>query len=328
MDGVLPFLKPPGITSHDAVAICRRILKEKRIGHSGTLDPMAYGVLPIFLGKATRLIEYTDEFSKTYVAECKFGTFTDTEDSTGQPVLPDSSMSLVPGVVLHENMVHTNSSGETDYIENVVPVGSYITDDIMVPSWQQLNEVLATFVGTQQQTPSKYSAIKVNGIRAYEYARKGIPIELPSRAITIESIELLAYGFPYFTIRVTCSGGTYIRSLLRDICLKLGIPGTMTSLARTKVGPFTIKGSYMAEELMVRGESLLLPTDSAVLHLSKIDVDSVQLKMMVQGKELPIVESFAHTVPSQYYRAYGPSGFIGIVKRTSQSIRVEKNIFI
>lgn len=299
MDGVLPFLKPPGITSHDAVAICRRILKEKRIGHSGTLDPMAYGVLPIFLGKATRLIEYTDEFSKTYVAECKFGTFTDTEDSTGQPVLPDSSMSLAPGVVLHENVVHTNSSGETDYIETVVPVGSYITDDIMVPSWQQLNEVLATFVGTQQQTPSKYSAIKVNGIRAYEYARKGIHIELPSRAITIESIELLAYGFPYFTIRVTCSGGTYIRSLLRDICLKLGIPGTMMSLARTEVGPFTIKGSYMAEELMVRGESLLLPTDSAVLHLSKIDVDSVQLKMMVQGKELPIVESFAHTVPSQ-----------------------------
>ncbi|WP_277302477.1 tRNA pseudouridine synthase B, partial [Veillonella caviae] len=296
MDGVLPFLKPPGITSYDAVAICRRILKEKRIGHSGTLDPMAYGVLPIFLGKATRLIEYTDEFSKTYVAECKFGTFTDTEDSTGQPVLPDSSMSLVSGVVLHENMVHTNSSGETDYIENVVPVGSYITDDIMVPSWQQLNEVLATFVGTQQQTPSKYSAIKVNGIRAYEYARKGIPIELPSRAITIESIELLAYGFPYFTIRVTCSGGTYIRSLLRDICLKLGIPGTMTSLARTEVGPFTIKGSYMAEELMVRGESLLLPTDSAVLHLSKIDVDSVQLKMMVQGMELRIVGVFSYTV--------------------------------
>ena len=82
MDGVLPFLKPPGITSHDAVGICRRILKEKRIGHSGTLDPMAYGVLPIFLGKATRLIEYTDGFDKTYVAECKFGTFTDTEDST------------------------------------------------------------------------------------------------------------------------------------------------------------------------------------------------------------------------------------------------------
>lgn len=94
MDGVLPFLKPPGITSHDAVAICRRILKEKRIGHSGTLDPMAYGVLPVFLGKATRLIEYTDGFDKTYVAECKFGTFTDTEDSSGQPVLPDNDMVL------------------------------------------------------------------------------------------------------------------------------------------------------------------------------------------------------------------------------------------
>ena len=104
MDGILPFLKPPGITSHDAVAICRRILKEKRIGHSGTLDPMAYGVLPIFLGKATRLIEYTDGFDKTYVAECKFGTFTDTEDSSGQPVLPDKDMALRDGVLLNESM--------------------------------------------------------------------------------------------------------------------------------------------------------------------------------------------------------------------------------
>ena len=111
MDGVLPFLKPPGITSHDAVAICRRILKEKRIGHSGTLDPMAYGVLPVFLGKATRLIEYTDGFDKTYVAECKFGTFTDTEDSSGQPVLPDTDMVLRDGVVLNESIQFSELSG-------------------------------------------------------------------------------------------------------------------------------------------------------------------------------------------------------------------------
>lgn len=309
MDGVLPFLKPPGITSHDAVGICRRILKEKRIGHSGTLDPMAYGVLPIFLGKATRLIEYTDGFDKTYVAECKFGTFTDTEDSTGQPVLPDEDMKLAYGVQLLEN-------------------SSIIMEGLIPPTWDELTSLLSRFVGTQEQRPSKYSAIKINGIRAYEYARKGIPVELPMRTITISNIELLAYGFPYFTIRVTCSGGTYIRSLLRDICIQLGIPGTMTSLTRTKVGPFSIQSSYLAEELTLCGEKLVLPTDIAVSHLSKVDVDSVQLKMMVQGKALPIVEAFSHTVPSEKYRAYGPNGFIGILRRTKDSLKVDKNIFI
>lgn len=311
MDGVLPFLKPPGITSHDAVAICRRILKEKRIGHSGTLDPMAYGVLPVFLGKATRLIEYTDGFDKTYVAECKFGTFTDTEDSSGESVLPDNDMVLRDGVLLNESTQC-----------------SELADAIVKPTFEELVNTLNTFSGVQNQKPSKYSAIKVNGIRAYEYARKGIPVELPLRKIHIKNIELVAYGFPYFTVRVTCSGGTYIRSLLRDICVSLGIPGTMTSLARTQVGPFDIGYAKMAEELMVHGESLLLPTDTAVSHLSKVTVNSVQLKMMVQGKQLSIDSEFSYTEPDHYYRAYGPNGFIGIMKRTNHTLKVEKNIFI
>lgn len=311
MDGVLPFLKPPGITSHDAVAICRRILNEKRIGHSGTLDPMAYGVLPVFLGKATRLIEYTDGFDKTYVAECKFGTFTDTEDSSGQPVLPDNDMVLRDGVLLNES----SQSSE-------------LSDAIVKPTFEELVNTLNTFFGVQNQRPSKYSAIKVNGIRAYEYARKGISVELPLRKIHIKNIELVAYGFPYFTVRVTCSGGTYIRSLLRDICVSLGIPGTMTSLARTQVGPFDIGSAKMAEELMIHGESLLLPTDTAVSHLSKVTVNSVQLKMMVQGKQLSIDSEFSNTKPDHYYRAYGPHGFIGIMKRTNHTLKVEKNIFI
>ena len=311
MDGVLPFLKPPGITSHDAVAICRRILKEKRIGHSGTLDPMAYGVLPVFLGKATRLIEYTDGFDKTYVAECKFGTFTDTEDSSGESVLPDNDMVLRDGVLLNES----SQSSE-------------LADAIVKPTFEELVNTLNTFSGVQNQRPSKYSAIKVNGIRAYEYARKGISVELPLRKIHIKNIELVAYGFPYFTVRVTCSGGTYIRSLLRDICVSLGIPGTMTSLARTQVGPFDIGSAKMAEELMIHGESLLLPTDTAVSHLSKVMVNSVQLKMMVQGKQLSIDSEFSYTEPDHYYRAYGPNGFIGIMKRTNHTLKVEKNIFI
>ena len=311
MDGVLPFLKPPGITSHDAVAICRRILNEKRIGHSGTLDPMAYGVLPVFLGKATRLIEYTDGFDKTYVAECKLGTFTDTEDSSGQPVLPDNDMVLRDGVLLNESSQC-----------------SELSDAIVKPTYEELVNTLNTFCGVQNQRPSKYSAIKVNGIRAYEYARKGISVELPLRKIHIKNIELVAYGFPYFTVRVTCSGGTYIRSLLRDICVSLGIPGTMSSLARTQVGPFDIGSAKMAEELMIHGESLLLPTDTAVSHLSKVTVNSVQLKMMVQGKQLSIDSEFTYTKPDHYYRAYGPHGFIGIMKRTNHTLKVEKNIFI
>lgn len=311
MDGVLPFLKPPGITSHDAVAICRRILNEKRIGHSGTLDPMAYGVLPVFLGKATRLIEYTDGFDKTYVAECKLGTFTDTEDSSGQPVLPDNDMVLRDGVLLNESSQC-----------------SELSDAIVKPTYEELVNTLNTFCGVQNQRPSKYSAIKVNGIRAYKYARKGISVELPLRKIHIKNIELVAYGFPYFTVRVTCSGGTYIRSLLRDICVSLGIPGTMSSLARTQVGPFDIGSAKMAEELMIHGESLLLPTDTAVSHLSKVTVNSVQLKMMVQGKQLSIDSEFSYTKPDHYYRAYGPHGFIGIMKRTNHTLKVEKNIFI
>ncbi len=311
MDGILPFLKPPGITSHDAVAICRRILKEKRIGHSGTLDPMAYGVLPIFLGKATRLIEYTEGFDKTYVAECKFGTFTDTEDSSGNPVLPDADMSLRAGVLVDAEACL-----------------SFLDESIGKPSFDELQNTLKNFEGDQHQRPSRYSAIKVNGIRAYEYARKGISVELPLRRIHIKHIELMAYGFPYFTVRITCSGGTYIRSLLRDICISLGIPGTMTSLARTQVGPFDISMTKIAEELMVHGESLLLPTDTAVSHLSQVVVNSVQLRMMIEGKELPIGKDFAFTETGHLYRAYGPHGFIGIMKRTDHTLKVDKNIFI
>ena len=161
MDGVFTFLKPPGITSHDAVGICRRLLQEKRIGHSGTLDPLAYGVLPIFVGRATRLIEYTGHETKTYVAEGQFGFSTDTEDSTG----------------------HILTS---------------VTSIDAEPTAQELAHVLSTFIGEQMQRPSKYSAIKINGKRAYELARAGEEFVLPERPITIYDCKLLAYKYPFF----------------------------------------------------------------------------------------------------------------------------------
>lgn len=292
MDGVFPFLKPPGITSHDAVGICRRILKERRIGHSGTLDPLAYGVLPIFVGKATRIIEYTENVTKTYIAECRFGYGTDTEDSTGTPLQ-----------------------------DEVVP------ND--VPSWQSLEDVIHSFIGEQSQQPSIYSAIKVNGRRAYELAREGIAFTLPSRTITIYECQLLAYAYPYFTIRVTCSAGTYIRALLRDITTAIGIPGTMTQLARTAVGAYTIEQAITAEELLERGETCVLPTESALSHMPIVQVSEAGLLALKQGKQWPY-EAIANFegVAQQLYCAYSSNGFFGIVEGTESTLKVAKNIFL
>ena len=307
MDGVISFIKPTGITSHDAVAICRRLFKEKRIGHSGTLDPMAYGVLPIFLGKATRLIEYTDDFTKTYVAECRLGSFTDTEDASGNPVvLPEEA-----GIMKTSSLMVDKGYTSPEQIQK-----------------EDIEAILRQFQGQQEQVPSIYSAIKINGKRAYEYAREGIAVEIPARTITVHSIELLAYAYPFFTIRVSCSGGTYIRSLLRDICIALGQAGTMTQLCRTQVGPFSLDSSYMAEEIMLDGASLLQACDRAISHIPSLTISAEQKAALSQGKQLSIHPDFRDTQVGQIYRAYSPEGFMGIVKRSEKSIQVEKNIFL
>lgn len=291
MDGVFPFLKPPGITSHDAVGICRRLLKERRIGHSGTLDPLAYGVLPIFVGKATRIIEYTESMTKTYVAEGRFGFGTDTEDITGNPLQAEVTPSTIP-------------------------------------TWEVLAATVASFTGKQDQTPSIYSAIKINGRRAYELAREGVEFTLPARSIEISECSLLAYSYPYFTIRVTSSAGTYIRALLRDIAAKIGIPATMTQLARTAVGEYTIDKAVTAEELAEKGEGAVGTTDSALMHLPMVIVSENGFTALKQGKQWPYtnIDGFNGEI-NQMYRAYSDTGFFGIVTGTATGLRVVKNIF-
>lgn len=292
MDGVFAFLKPPGITSHDAVGICRRLLHEKRIGHSGTLDPLAYGVLPIFVGRATRLIEYTGHETKTYVAEGQFGFSTDTEDSTG----------------------HILTS---------------VTSIDAEPTAQELAHVLSTFIGEQMQRPSKYSAIKINGKRAYELARAGEEFVLPERPITIYDCRLLAYKYPFFTIRVHCSSGTYIRALIRDIANAVGIPATMTQLARTQVGTMRIADAVTAEELAVSGEALLQPVDTALQHMPAVRLSEKERLGLLQGKQLRLPLMAADEVVSgQLYRAYGERGFMGIAKGIDGALKAEKNIFL
>ena len=299
MDGVISLIKPPGITSHDAIGICRRILKERRIGHSGTLDPLAYGVLPIFVGKATRAIEYTESIGKTYVAECKFGVETDTEDSTG-------------------NILRT-------------------MDISKAPSWDVLEQAVQSFQGPIEQRPSKYSAIKINGQRAYDLARAGKEFELPTRLIHIYDIDLLAYAFPFFTIRVRCSAGTYVRALLRDICQRLGLCGMMTQLCRTAVGQCDIERSVTVEELETKGEQAIQQVDTLLTHLPAVFVNDINRTRLVQGKQIPI-----HTVkPNGMFcvspeeisidtlvRAYDANGFMSILRRLDDTLKVEKNIYI
>lgn len=292
MDGVFPFLKPPGITSHDAVAICRRLLGERRIGHSGTLDPLAYGVLPMFLGRATRLIEYTENARKTYISECRLGIQTDTEDITG---------SLIEDI--------------EDYV-----------DPFYKPTFEELSTVVSSFVGSQQQTPSKYSAIKVNGKKAYELARAGISFELPSRDVEIYEATVLAYAYPYFTMRVTCSGGTYIRALLRDICKRLHTIGTMTQLCRTQVGNFFINDAATAEDLEENGARILLPTDRCISHIERLDINDVEKVRLIQGKQ--IRREVDDVKGTTLFRTYCNNQFMGIVTCHEEVISVEKNIFI
>lgn len=299
MDGVISLIKPPGITSHDAIGICRRILKERRIGHSGTLDPLAYGVLPIFVGKATRAIEYTESIGKTYVAECKLGIETDTEDSTG----------------------------------NVLQA----MDISKAPSWDMLEQAVQSFQGSIEQRPSKYSAIKINGQRAYDLARAGVEFELPTRPIHIYDIELLAYADPFFTIRVRCSAGTYVRALLRDICQRRGGYGMMTQLCRTAVGQFDLEHSITIEELEILGEDAVQPVDTLLTHLPAVYINDINRTRLVQGKQVPI-----HTVkPNGAFcvspdeipvdtlvRAYDANGFMSILRRLDDTLKVEKNIYI
>lgn len=196
MDGIIVVNKPSGCTSHDIVSKIRKSLKLKKVGHTGTLDPLATGVLPILLGNATKLSKYLINHDKEYVATIKLGVKTETGDIEGS-----------------------------------------IIDEQKVPLFteEQIIEVLNSFVGKQKQMPPMYSAIKVNGKKLYEYARNGEKIEVTPRDIEIYNISFLQYIDNKIKFKVSCSKGTYIRSLCEDIAQKLNTVGTMENLERTQV---------------------------------------------------------------------------------------------
>ena len=274
MDAVINLLKPPGMTSHDAVSFVRRIYRQKRVGHSGTLDPAAAGVLPIYLGNATRLVEYGEHFDKEYRSEIQFGISTDTGDDTG--------------TVLCRKTV----------------------DQALL---QSLESVVSSFLGAYDQIPPMYSALKVNGRKLYELAREGIEVERVSRRVEIQSIRLLHQGDDQAVIHVSCSKGTYIRTLCEDIGVHLGVPATMAFLLRTRVGPFEIDHASTLEEITANPQHVLLPADIAVSHFSAYHFDEQETRYLKQGRSVEPRPDGLQWADKTYFRLYSNTGaFFGI----------------
>ena len=262
-NGILPLWKEKGMTSHDCVFKLRKILKMKRIGHTGTLDPNVEGVLPICLGESTKVAEYLTNAGKEYIAEVTIGFSTTTEDADGETV--DSNL------------------------------------EVKTITKQQLQQVLTSLTGVITQTPPMYSAVKVNGKKLYEYARQGLIIERPSREVTIYELELLSDEPSFigeqisFPIRVSCSKGTYIRTLAVQIGEKLGYPAHMSKLVRTASGSFKEEQCItlqMVQDKVDAGtlEDFLLPLDYALENMVSFEVPREFVKSIKNGQVLDQVE--------------------------------------
>ncbi|MFZ7943739.1 tRNA pseudouridine(55) synthase TruB [Neobacillus sp. 19] len=265
MEGILPLFKPAGLTSHDCVFKLRKILKTKKVGHTGTLDPDVTGVLPICIGKATKVAEYITDAGKAYVGEVTIGFSTTTEDASGEVV-------------------------ESQNVDRIF-------------TREEIIKVLESLTGEIEQTPPMYSAVKVGGVRLYEYARKGIEVERPTRKVTIYSIELLDDKEEFqgetisFRFRVGCSKGTYIRTLAVMIGELLGYPAHMSNLQRVQSAAFTLEDCLTFEEIEEHMEagtisSVLRPLETALSHLPKLLINDKVAEKVKNGAQLPVPDHF------------------------------------
>lgn len=263
LSGFLNILKPPGMSSHDVVGYVRRVLHTKKVGHAGTLDPAAAGVLPVAVGTATRLIEYLEITDKTYRAEIKLGIATDSGDDTGK--------------------ILTSQLDWSDF------------------DMSTLEQVLQKFTGKIRQTPPAHSAIKINGQKACDLLRAGKDVEVPSREVTIYRLELLAHSHDMLLIDCDCSKGTYIRSLCQDIGEALGVPATMAFLLRRRVGDFTAEAALTLEELAEAGEQALLPADKYLSSMQRFDLNPKREKAFCNGLSSTVKNFTAQTESLRVY---------------------------
>jgi len=283
--GVLPVDKGAGLTSFQVVAHLRRVLRAHKIGHGGTLDPAATGVLPILVGEATKLTPYLVDLDKEYLATVRLGVTTDTQDLTG--------------AVLETRQVPV--LGAADF-----------------------ERELTAFVGTIRQVPPMYSALHHEGRRLYELAREGVEVERRPREVTVHSITLESLALPDFTIRVRCGKGFYVRTLAADLGAALGPGGALATLVRTRVGPYRLEDAVTWEAVIQArdGGALwprLLPPDSALEALAAARLSPDAARAFVNG------QSVTDAGPPGSVRVYGPDGaFLGIGARRGALIKPER----
>ena len=283
MNGFLNVLKPPGMTSAAVVANIRHLSGEKRVGHAGTLDPEACGVLPVMLGRAARLFDYLVDKEKGYTAEVAFGQATDTQDATG--------------MVIAEG---------TDY-----------------PARERIAAAALKLTGDVPQRPGMYSAIKLDGKPMYERARRGQVVEVPERIVHIDSITLgEALPEHGMLLTVRCGRGTYIRSLCEDLGRLTGCPAHMRFLLRTKSGAFDLSSAVTMEEIIARAaegrlSECLLPMDMPLGHMHRVLVPETFRKQVINGAKVPWT---GDTEPGQVTRVYLADGFWGIAENDGNQL--------
>ena len=286
--GVLVIHKSTGWTSHDVVAKIRGLLKERQIGHLGTLDPLATGVLPLALGAATRLIEFAS-YPKEYVTTCLLGKTTDSCDITGKLLSEKPASGLSPDLV---------------------------------------RQATLGLKGITEQIPPMVSAVKKDGEKLYVLARRGIEVERKARPVRIENVEVLDVSIPKVTFRVTCSAGTYVRVLCQTLGEQLGVGGCMEALERTRVGPFSIRDSLHPEEVKKRVEQgdvsgMFLPADLLVSHLAEVKLEGKALSQLCQGQKVksPLVQ------PGLYRVLGGKGGLCAIAECLQDGELRPKKVF-
>lgn len=271
MNGILIINKPQGYTSHDIVNVLRKKLNTKKMGHTGTLDPSATGVLPILVGQATKISKYLIEHNKTYIAELRLGKKSSTGDLEGE------------------------------IIEK---------KDVPALDAEKVEQLLKTFLGKQMQTPPIYSAIKVNGKKAYEYARNNQKIELEPREIEILNIELISLNSNVITYKVKCSKGTYIRTLCEDIAAKLGTVGLMQNLCRVEVNSFNINQAVTLEEIKENDMEFvnrkIIPIEKVFSELPTLNLNNRKTQLFLNGVKLTYEQK------SGVYRIYNNQTFLGL----------------
>ncbi|MBR2520041.1 MAG: tRNA pseudouridine(55) synthase TruB [Selenomonadaceae bacterium] len=278
MDGFINLHKPAGMTSHDAVNRVRKIFSTRKVGHAGTLDPAASGVLPVAINRATKFLEYLTAHDKTYRAEILFGTATDSGDLEGEIISRAENFSM--------------------------------------PKLDELNAVAKIFVGEIEQTPPKFSAIKIHGRKACDMARKNLSFEMPSRRVKIFRLEILDVTDSTATIEVDCSAGTYIRSLAVDFGARLNLPATLKNLIRLRVGDFALKNSVTFDEL---DADKILPIETCLEHLPTFELPENRIRAFLNG--LPTTVNFAG---EKLLRVISDGKFLGVGKISGGELRSAK----